>query len=392
MGLIKKSIIKVVLIACFLVIPLSVNAEPITLDETNLTSGVGDEVSGIYVEENGNIFVVDDNKLLWVIDPSTGAFSRFTLGVSNLADIAITPEGIVWWTDNAISFGYLDLSNNQVKTASINTSSFYPVSPPPLMIGPVTYFNSTTWIANWKGTGYGLFSVSGENICLYKFPADEYPNGLRAADLTVSGNYITGIDWSNDSFFKYNPSTNRILYYGPNQTIGAQANIKTDGNYVWWAEDEDNGRLFRYDDVYGMYSFSLSEGIHPRNIAIQNGDVWFSDIYGGFGRLDTEINSGESEIMNNEPSELLADPTCTTFTYSTKTITPATGTFSWSDLASTLTTPETGLDYYSLPSGSITYGIGIADNKVWVSDRGRQKLIRMQLEVDHNIFLPLLLK
>ncbi len=380
----KKVIIQFIFMFFLLLIPFSVEAATIFLDEINL-SDYG-TAAGVYHDGIGNVLVVDDSNELWVINPLTSEYSKYFVGGLNLADLTITPDGKVWWTDNAINFGSLDLSTNQVQQSSIDTSQF--TDPPqPLNIGPITQLSSSIWLASWAVTNYGLFRVEGTNICLFKFPG-----GLYASDIIGSEGLIWGIDWYHDRLFKFNPGSNSLIFFETNRYFGQLSNLQVEGDLIWWEEDIVNGRVVSFDtSTETMISYSLPSGSHPRNLIIDDGIIWFSDVVGGFGKLDPGIAVGEIESISKINAGVIT-PTCSTLSFSSYSSPPVTGAFDWGKQESALTSPQVGLDFYSLPTGSESYGVGVANNSVWVSDRGRQKLIRMQLDVDYKIFLPLLTK
>jgi len=383
----KKALIIIILLFFLLLIPLSVHAATITLDEVSLSPKInGYNASGVYIAPDENIFVVDDLNELWKIEPVSGAYSKFLIGGYNLADIVITPEGNLWWSDNAMNFGFLDMKTNQIHFASIDTSQF--TEPPqPLNIGPITYYDSTVWLASWAVTNYGLFGVTGTDICLYEFPV-----GLFAADLIELGGIIWGIDWDHESLFRFDPVSHDLKFIEYEGNIGQYSNMQSDENFIWWIEDAVDGKIFRFDIITeSLVSFSLPSGSHPRNIFIKGGIIWYTDTTGGFGRLDPDLSIADTMELSKVNAEIRTH-VCKTVDFFNYPIPPSIGIFDWGEVDSTVTSPQVGLEYYSLPSESEPFGVGISSNNVWVSDRGRQKLIKMQLEVDYKIFLPLLTK
>jgi streptogramin lyase len=391
-----KGLIVFVIILFSMTWVLTATAETIVLQEAGLEpSG---ELTRIYTGADGSIFVIDATNELWKVNPNTGAYySYFPLGGDALADIALTPTSMLWWTDDAINFGNLNLATHQ--SASWSVSALIPELKSPPNLGPVVYHNDQVWMASWYDTDsvYGLFRFNPTNrqLCLYAFP-----NGLYATDLVVQGGLLWALDWrsaSNDSLFSMDPATGRLVKYATVRNVQMFANLVSDGSLFWWAEDTNGGAVVRFDPAMAqMTVFSLPANTWPRNISLRGGMVWYTDKTGAFGQLNPATAAGVTSTLSAEVLPEDITPTCTTLGAVTPSPTPyTTENLAFTNFNSTQSTPQSGVTVYSLPAGAEPYGIVGTADFVWVSDPGRQKLIRMPVEPppsgDFQVYLPLIL-
>jgi streptogramin lyase len=394
--LLRKGIVFVVIIFFIISQVVPVVAQTVSLQEAHLDpSG---ELTRIYTGADGSIFVIDATRELWKVNPNTGAYySYFPLGGDALADIALAPSNMLWWTDDATSFGSLNLSNHQA--ASWSVGALIPELKSPPNLGPVFYHNNQLWLASWYDADsvYGLFRFNPSNrqLCLF-----EFPNGLYATDLIAHGGLLWALDWrsgSSDSLFSLDPATGRLGKYDTGRNVQMFANLVSDGSLFWWAEDTSGGAVVRFDPVMAqMTVFSLPANTWPRNISLRGGMVWYTDKNGAFGRLDPNTAAGTSTTLTGQVLAEGLTPTCTTLGAVTPSPSPhTTGTLLFNNFNSNQTTPQSGLQVYSLPAGAQAYGIAGTTDYVWVSDPGRQKLIRLPVEPppsgDFQVYLPLIL-
>jgi streptogramin lyase len=338
------------------------------------------EVTRIYAADERSLFVVDSINQLWQVDPQTGGYRNYLgLGMDYLADIALTGGDLVWWADYTSYFGFVNLSTDQVKIWNVDLLNPGGADKPNL--GPVAFYNNFVWLASWNtGFDYGVyrFNPSTEQLCLYPFP----DGGLFATDLAVHDGLLWALDWGRDRLFSMDPITGRLLAYDTDRDVRMFANLVSQDNLFWWAEDIDGGAVVRFDPSTNLMTvFNLTGGTYPRNLAVRGGVVWFTDKNGAFGRLDPATAVGTTATLAAQVLSEGITPQCTILGAPISfPLPPETGTFSWSNFDSMMTDTMQGIELYALPEGAEPFGIAGTANFVWVSDQGRQKLVRMPLD------------
>jgi len=363
----------------------SAAAETVTLEEADLYA-LG-EAAGVYTASWGDVFVVDNKKELWRVNPSTGAYQSFyPLGEDSLADIALLPGDSLWWADYRTAFGSFDLTTHQAQTWFVDDLN---PGEEPLNLGPLVYHADRVWLASWYGPRFGLFSFTPQNheLCLFR-----YPGGHYATDLVSHNGLLWSLDWFTNHLMSFDPANGQLVKYDTGRDVEMFANLVSDGDLFWWAEDKLDSAVVRFNPATGaMTIFTLPAGTHPRNLSLRGGKVWFSDKTGKFGWLDPSTAYGTTTILSGQVLAEDMDPDCVLLGEpETDEVQPLTDTFSWSPFTSEITNPMDGVTVYSLPAGAEPFGIASTADFVWVSDRGRQKLVRMPLEAPEVGYITLI--
>lgn len=389
----------IVIIFLFIIFQLIINPLPaiaeratVPLQETDLYPG--GSAAGIVEGLDGNLLIVDREDELWVFNPDTGAYRDYwgIYGVE-LMDVVQSATDTVWWTISDTVFGNLNLDTNAVQYWDLSTYDEYQN---PINLNAITYYNGLIWLAPFSGTYYGLLSFDptpgSSELCLYKY-------GVNISDMIVYDGLLWMIDWYNDSLMRMDPETGRLVRYATGRDIHTyDANLQADGDRLLWAEDALNGAIVSFDPLtHTMTTYNLPAGVQPRNIFPRAGKVWYTDKNGSFGRLDPAIATGTSSVLDEEVLKSSITPSCISLGDPTpgEASCEPDGIFSWTDGDSIQTDPLTGVQSYSLPEDAEPFGIYGTMEYIWLTDPGRQMLIRMPLESepgDYSIYLPLILK
>ncbi|PKO06777.1 MAG: hypothetical protein CVU41_05440 [Chloroflexi bacterium HGW-Chloroflexi-3] len=385
----KAIIISLLLFSTFL-ITFPAAAEVFQIQETSLYEF--GHVGSIHISPEGKLLVVDDENELWVINPQTGSYLDYiSFGYENLADITFASGQQLWWTNNVRGFGNFDLNTDQMQDWSVDLTNF----PLDLQLGTIASFQNYIWLPTWYGETYGLFQFNpiSSEICLYHFTG-----GLYAADIAVMNDQIWILDWRDktlDSLFAFNPIDGNLIKYALSRNIGELAFLFVDGNELWWAEDKMDGAVVRFvpgSSEMNMTVYSLPTGTHPRNLYVDQGIVWYSDIKGTVGQLDPEKAPGLSTTISGiNLGNLDSDPCIVLDDWGAYSLTPEPeGIFSWqiNDIEMNLIKP--GLHVFNLPENSAAYGIAVSNNYAWISDAGRQKLIRFALAEEAGTYITVI--
>ena len=374
-----KAIIILFFFLFYLIILIPVIAETFQIDETSLYE-LG-HAGSIHLSPEGKVLVVDDDNELWVINPLSGGYLDYiSFGYENLADISFASENMLWWTNNVRGFGSFDLATNQMKDWSVDSTFF----DEPLQLGPVALFQNYIWLPTWYGATYGIFRFNplSSQICLYTFPG-----GLYTADIAVVNEQLWILDWRNipsASLYAFNPVDGNLVKYSLGRDIGELAFLFVNGNELWWVEDKLDGAVVRFipgsSDV-NMTVYSLPVGTHPRNLFVDQELVWYSDINGSFGQLDPEQVIGSSFTMSgNNLGNLNTDSCVVLDDWEAYPLTPEPeGIISWQNNDIEMNLIQPGLKVFNLPENAAAQGIAVSNNYAWISDSGRQKLVRFPL-------------
>ncbi len=396
----RNGLITFILLILFLLLVnrTSAGASTVPLQEADLYSG--GNAAGIYKGADGTLFILDQELELWEVNPQTGDYKDFyPVGGDELMDISLEDENKVWWVDNTVTFGNLNLTNGSTESWDIVVADFM-LDGQPLQLGPLIYEDNQVWLASFYGPKFGIFKYAPvtQDLCLYPFT-----KGLYASDLIEQGGRLWALDWreseseKNDALFAMDPDSGHLVKYSLGRDIKPYANLKTDGIWLWWTENVPDGALVRFNPATGVLTaFGLPAGERAVNLDLQDGAVWYTNYNGSFGRLNPGLAAYTTATLTEQVIANSITPTCVGMEAPyTDDAGPETGTFSWADGTSEMTEPLTGVQVYSLPTGAVPFGIGGAGEFIWVSDPGRQKLVRMSLsEVppDYQVYLPLVLK
>ena len=362
--------------------------QTVSLQETDLyPSG---SAARIYEALNGSLFILDRADELWMIDPATVDYKDY-YGISgvDLYDIALESSELVWWTDASQMFGSLNTNTNQVKSWDITEN--YNDLP---NLGPLSYDNEYLWISEWFGGYNGLirFDPSSNEMCLFGA-------SIHAADVMVFEEKLFVLDWYLDALLRLDPVTGQLVKFDTGRSIGLESQLETDGTLLWWTEDSDGGDILSFNpDTLTLTVYALPAGEKPRNLTYQSGVIWYTNANGSFGRLNPSIVTGITSVLSGELISVEPEPECVILvepTIETASREPD-GTFDWGEITSSITEPFAGLQSYSLPTDSEPFGIADTPGFIWLTDPGRQKLIRMAITEepteDYRIYLPLIIK
>ena len=378
---IKLNILRVLLAIFLFLCVLPVRGQTVSLEETDLTPG--DSPAGIYLGLDEDLFIVDQTRLLWKINPETGDYFYYDgVGGDELMDISFESSTLLWWADATTTFGSFDLSSNTLLSWQVN--DFNPEEEP-LQLGPVAYGLGKVWLASYFGPQFGIFSffsgAESNQLCLYKLPS-----GLDAADIIFYDDLLWAIDWGSDTLFSIDSDGNLLTYpTASSGNIRADANLVSDGTNLWWPAYYDNA-IVRYNSADGeIAKFNLPISQQPRNINLQtiNSElfVWYTSGNNSFGRLDPNNAEDVTIIPSIIPAPTAIDPECIDIgDANQEQLSPENDRFLWNGIEEEMTELDTGIVNFSLPDGAEPFGITNASGYIWVTDLEWDKLIRMPIE------------
>ena len=344
----------------------------VPLQETSLYEG--GYAADIYVGINGSLFIIDRQDELWMIDPETGNYRDWWgIGGVELMDVVQTQSNTVWWTISDTVFGNLNLETNAVQSWDL---AYYFKNP--LNLGSLSYQDGLLWLAPYYAPYDGIFrfNLSSHELCLYQSP-------IYASDLIIQDGQLWLTNWQNDSLMHMDPNTGRLVKYATGGDIHTvDSNLQTDGSQLLWTEDVLNGKIASFDpDSLTMTAYDLPDGEQPRNLVPRAGKVWYTNANGSFGRLDPTLAASTISSLTEQVVKASMTPAC--ISLGDPVISEASrepdGTFTWTDFNSTKVDTLSGIQSYSLSEDSAPFGVVGTLEYIWITDPGRQKLIRMPM-------------
>jgi streptogramin lyase len=304
---------------------------------------------------------------IWLVEPATAAYTVYVAG--RVIDAQEDAAGNIWWADAAATFGELSVTANVKTTWSLTgTESFN---------GIAFDDSGNVWISEWFGSASKLhrFDPATHELCAYALPGGSYSHYV----LNDSGRFWL-INWFDDHVLRFDPVTRGVVRWNIGSPSGWPQGMSLDGDgRLWWADRSD--RLSRLDPAANEITrYVLPDGAGD---SVQMVEAW-----GGLIRY-TESGSGTVGMLNPEAAEgvtstvaaialAVPEPTCTNLGAGVSTaVTPVTGTLSWISATVTPLVEDGAWRVYQLPSEAGPYDLAWSAGYQWVTDQGRQKLVRI---------------
>jgi streptogramin lyase len=245
------------------------------------------------------------------------------------------------------------------------------------------------WLTQYFGREVYRFDPVSAEVCTYSVGA---PSHYVVAGSAPSGMVWLG-NWSNDRIYRLDPARGRATWW---QITGANATpvglALDDGGNLWWA-DSSQGILASLEPDSGrMTTYDLPLGSTPQMIVLYGKRVWYTDEDGGsLGALDPARAPGSTATLVSETLSLT--PACRSLgPGTTAPVATQTGTLAWTSGTLEPALDEGGFTVYELPEGSSPYDLAPTNGFMWVTDRGRQKLLRLEVPDAHTCYLPMVFK
>lgn len=371
--------------------PILAAAERATFQFQETDLYPGGSAAGIHIGLTGDLFIIDRDDELWMVNPDTGEYKDYySFSGVDLMDIVQTDTNTIWWTLSDTVFGNLNLDTNTVESWDLDL-----VYENLINLNAIVYVNDLLWLAPFYGPNHGLlsFEASTQTLCLYESP-------MFATDLILHDGMLWLTNWHEDSLMSMDPSNGQLIQYGDSEwdIHTVDVDFRADGSLLWWTEDVVNGNIFSFDpDTRIATTYELPAGEQPRNLALREGEIWYTNAQGSIGRISPDFTDKTTKLLSEVVIEETITPVCVTLgAPETNESEPDTGTFDWNAIEGSIMAPSTGLQTYSLPDGAAPFGIASTADEIWVSDPGRQKLIRMAIPDDQSdryyVFLPLVIR
>lgn len=293
----------------------TVAAVDLAVQEASLTpSGQAYEINR---GPTGTLYVSDSQAgEIWRIDPTTGGYTVYQ-GITP-QDAKPDGDGNIWWTDGAEVFGRIDVQAGTKTTWAAGR----------LMRFNVRSYALDTWQLTGNHNPVGMAVDSSHNLWWADAPA-----GLRARR-TEPGRTMPAVPTTIGSLNRLAPSANQLTTY------------------------------------------ALPAGSNPQWVTLAGSAVWYSENDPGtIGALDPALAHGTQTLVTL--SNQMLSPSCVNVNASSpSSVSTRTGTLSFAQGAWSPLLNGNGWTIFQAPAGASPFGLANHVGTIWITDRGRQMLIK----------------
>ena len=301
---------------------------------------------------------------IWQIEPATGVYSQYET-IPDVTDAQQDAAGNIWWTNLADTFGYLsprEAANRAWSLTGVNLHG--------LAIDP----KGDIWLTEYFGSASKLhrFNPSSRELCSFDLNVSIISDYILADE---SGVWVA--NWFLDDIIHFNPSTNNVRRWqlGGADPFPQGLTLDNNGN-LWWA-DPQNSQLSRLNAASNeVAAYPAPVGDKVEMVQAHAGKIWYTESTSGtIGILQPSAVNGTSATAPMQT--LVASHTCQTLPEATpQAVSVDSGIFNWSDQSLATVVDNNGWTVYQMPANAKPYGIANGGAYMWMTDPGRQKLVR----------------
>ena len=376
------SVLIMLLLASLMVILLTNPLAAGTLGQEANLNPLG-EVHELFRDDQGILWISDYLAAeIWRVDPAGGAYTIYG-NLDGASDGRVDSNGHLWWSDfDGNALGRL------IPGASQATIWSLPGFGGPLGIA----FDDAgqVWIADVFETNLYRFDPASTELCIYNLPDG------GSADYVL---YEAGHIWFGDTVLGrigyFNPSDGTFSVWQLLEGSIPQGLALDPAGQIWWA-DLGLGALGRIDTQGNQVTYfavpPTDEVIaEPVGIAIDGGEIWYTNYSGSFGLLDPTSAEGDTSLLL--PANSLGSPDCSILGNGTAVdISEKSGSLTWENAAYNRVVNEGGWQIYDLPEGAAPWGIAVNSGNVWFNDQGtadlREPKLGWMVLTNPKVFLP----
>lgn len=358
---------------------------------------------------DSTLWITDYSGEIWQVDPNapaqTSNYTRYLTGwpvagdvpiVGNPSDARRSGE-FFWWADGG--------SLGVIGRAAVADGEFtlWSVSGADGFYGTAAASDTELWfVEEWleneaKAYFYHLLlnqAATSGTLCQYALPipGTSYYLVLDGPFLWISATSTYG-----SRIYRLTVSTKRLDWWIlPASSDPFGLTIDSEG-FLWFADATIKAVARLNAGNNTLYSYSIPSNTYPGLVTVLNENVWFTGYQDPMiGFMDQTAAFAEDPLATDY---ITLNPTCTSITPTDYTpgdvdyLEMVSGSVGWSTTTYSLNWVAGGWNIYSLPaSGAGPWGITSVGEKIYAIDSGNQKLIRIDPNPTHKIFLPLILR
>lgn len=394
---------------------LVVSAASISFEEADISGlgGVGD-LYEVNPDSNGNLYLSHEGaSRIHLIDPMNDTQTIYFV-FENALDAKPDSSGNIWWTSGTNEFGVIDTSGDP-KTKTVWEIGDWVNEEGTQLWGLEFDADGYVWISEWIGASSNLyrFDPSAElgetNLCTYTVSGGSFSSYY----LIIDDETIWGANWEQQRVYRFTPSSLTGLWWQIPDGEAVPRGITLDGEGDFWWADHVLGNISELDPgTDTMTVYDLPEGSQPWMLAVNGGEIWYSEypeitgtmgVTGTLGKLDPSQASGTTTQLTSGVTSLTQvcgriDPIESDITVSVFQL-----SLTWAPASAEPLVEGNGLTVYQLPASSHPYGITVSNGFVWVTDKGdpnnanpvlrrNATLMRFPVSSPTSVYLPLILR
>ena len=314
---------------------------------------------------------------IWKVNAAGDGYTIYTIE-GGPDDAQSDGQGGVWWVD-VTSLGRLNLADNTTQVWNVSVSN--------ALWGLGFDASGKIWLSDGFIANIYRFTPSSRETCTYPLP-------LESAEINypfVISTQLWLADNSNGQLLRldFSGTPEWTTWQLPLGSTPFAVTQDATGN-IWFTDNglAKLGKLSPSSNEITLYP--LPAGISPFMLTAAGGKIWYTEqSLGTIGSLNPSQNSAIPVVVT--PSTVSASSSCTTLDLpTTASAGVSTGVPSWVNASYSIVAKENGWVVYQLPTNSQPNGIVFANNKGYVLDLERHKLIRFT--PTRNIYLPVVLR
>lgn len=362
----------------------SVTAVGLVVQEANLAPG--GQAYEINRSLTGTLYVSDNQaNEIWRIDPISGAYTVYQ-GITP-QDAKPDANGDIWWADGAEVFGRINVQADTKTTWAAGLAGEVN------LWGVAFDADGYTWLSEWFGFSSRLFRFNSTNNELCSFTPT---GGFSSYYLIHDDGELWLGNWAANRIMRFDTTSYTLDTWqltGDHNPVGMAADGS--GN-LWWADAPAGlvswrtppgytaplvpttvGSLNFLEPVFNrLTTYTLPAGTNPQWVGLAGSTVWYTENDADtVGVLDPALASGTQSTLTYSNQTLTAD--CVNLAVSTPTsISTRTGTLSFTQGTWSPVLNSEGWTVFQAPAGASPFGLTHHAGTTWITDRGRQKLIK----------------
>ena len=371
-GAALKLIFKVLfLIIFFLTISFPVQAALPALEASLNTQGGARQIN---LDNQGGLWISDfEAGEVWWVDPQTDQHSIYTTTL--YPHDARRSGDYFWWADGG------DIPLIGKAAVSNGAYTLWQVPDAFWLYGTAVDAAGRLWVTDRiLPSLFRLTDVpasTSDELCIYALPG-----GGSVSYLAYRDPYLWLGDEANARLIRLNVTDNTYAWWQlpvGMQPLGMALDEQGD---VWFTDQSVSRVVGELDpDSHQLTSYTEPQGLTPYMITVQGSRIWYSiDNSTKFGTLDTNVAAHVAPLGLTHGSGVAP------MSHSCGSISPlaesggsktSPASLTWAAASYVSASPAQGWQAYTMPNKSQPWGIAYGDNKVWLADYGRQKLVEV---------------
>jgi streptogramin lyase len=342
-----------------------IRASTVTLEEADLYPY--SDLYEVHRGAQGDVYVSDAGVGVWRVSAS-GVYTIYRL-FADVLDAKPDAAGDIWYTDGANVVTRINVgAPGPTRTEWLLEETYG-------LWGLTVDDAGRVWVTQEAGSDLYRFDPTTAELCTYTLGAWSTYVLHQSGDLWLA-------DWGADRIRRLGPSGQLTSWSIPWSGARPLGLVGDGAGGLWWA-DRGLGALVRLEPgANRMTRYDLPLGTRPQIVDLRGGQVWYSEwtlnAAGTVGVLDLGVATGISTTVGAVNTSVA--PECAILDTGTTTPVPEVdvGTLDWISDTLAPALEQDGWTIYQLPEGSRPYGLTDGGTHIWLADRGRGKLARLQ--------------